>query len=104
MAVCARRAMKAPNDHPLQGQPKVTTLAHTVAMTPPQRRRASVIYHHVRFAMKPEAPKEQVDNALELLRRRGRELDVVELFCVGRDFGDEFTVGALYALKDITSL
>jgi hypothetical protein len=60
-----------------------------------------VIYHQVRFAMKPEAPKEQVDNALELLRRLGRELDVVELFCVGRDFGGEFTVGAMYALKDI---
>jgi hypothetical protein len=60
-----------------------------------------VIYHQVRFAMKPEAPKDQVEHALELLRRLGRELDVVELFCVGRDFGGEFTVGAMYALKDI---
>jgi hypothetical protein len=53
------------------------------------------------FRHEPEAPKEQVDNALELLRRLGRELDVVALFCVGRDFGGEFTVGAMYALKDI---
>jgi hypothetical protein len=60
-----------------------------------------VIYHQVRFAMKPEAPKDQVEHALELLRRLGRELDVVEFFCVGRDFGGEFTVGAMYALKDI---
>ena len=60
-----------------------------------------MIYHQVRFAMKPDAPKEQVDNAIELLRRLGRELDVVEFWCVGRDFGGEFTVGALYALKDI---
>ncbi len=51
--------------------------------------------------MKPDAPQDQVDAALELLRRLGRELDVVELFCVGRDFGGEFSVGAMYALKDI---
>jgi Stress responsive A/B Barrel Domain len=51
-----------------------------------------VIYHQVRFAMKPEAPQNQVDAALELLRRLGRELEVVESFCVGRDFGGEFTV------------
>jgi hypothetical protein len=60
-----------------------------------------MIYHQVRFAMKPEAPKDQVDAAMELLRRLGRELEVVEFFCVGRDFGGEFTVGAMYALKDI---
>jgi Stress responsive A/B Barrel Domain len=60
-----------------------------------------MIYHQVRFAMKPDAPQAQVDEAMELLRRLGRELDVVELFCVGRDFGGEFTVGAMYALKDI---
>jgi hypothetical protein len=60
-----------------------------------------MIYHQVRFAMKPEAPKDKVEAALELLRRLGRELEVVEFFCVGRDFGGEFTVGAMYALKDI---
>ena len=60
-----------------------------------------MIYHQVRFVLKPEAPNEQVEVALELLRRMGRELDVVEFFCVGRDFGGAFTVGALYALKDI---
>jgi Stress responsive A/B Barrel Domain len=61
----------------------------------------AVIYHQVRFAMKPEAPSDQVEAALELMRRLGRELDVVESFCVGRDFGGEFTVGAVYVLKDI---
>jgi len=60
-----------------------------------------VIYHQVRFALRPAAPKDQVDAALELMRRLGRELDVVESFCVGRDFGGEFTVGALYVLRDI---
>jgi hypothetical protein len=60
-----------------------------------------VIYHQVRFAMKADAPKEEVENAVHLLRRLGQELDVVESWCVGRDFGGEFTIGALYALKDI---
>jgi hypothetical protein len=60
-----------------------------------------VIYHQVRFALKPEAPREQVEAVLELMRRLGRELDVVESYCVGRDFGGEFTVGAVYVLKDI---
>ena len=60
-----------------------------------------MIYHQVRFAMKPDAPKDEVEKAVELLRRLGRELDVVDFWCVGRDFGGEFSIGALYALKDI---
>jgi hypothetical protein len=51
--------------------------------------------------MKPDAPQEQIENALELLRRLGRELNIAESWCVGRDFGGEFTVGALYVVKDI---
>jgi hypothetical protein len=51
--------------------------------------------------MKPDAPQEQIENALELLRRLGRDLNIAESWCVGRDFGGEFTVGALYVVKDI---
>jgi hypothetical protein len=60
-----------------------------------------VIYHQIRVSIKPDAPKEQVDTALHYLTRLGQELDVVESFCVGRDFGGEFDFGAMYALKDI---
>jgi Stress responsive A/B Barrel Domain len=59
-----------------------------------------MIYHQIRISMKPDAPKDQVEYALELLRRLGRELDVVEFWAVGRDFGGEFEYGAMYALKD----
>jgi Stress responsive A/B Barrel Domain len=59
-----------------------------------------MIYHQIRISMKPDAPKDQVEHALELLRRLGRELDVVEFWAVGRDFGGEFEYGAMYALKD----
>ncbi|WP_433158141.1 Dabb family protein [Kribbella sp. CA-247076] len=60
-----------------------------------------MIYHQIRISMKPTAPKAEVENALELLRQLGRDLDVVEHWAVGRDFGGEFEYGAMYALKDI---
>jgi hypothetical protein len=59
-----------------------------------------MIYHQIRISMKPDAPKDQVEYALELLRRLGRELDVVKQWAVGRDFGGEFEYGAMYALED----
>lgn len=31
----------------------------------------------------------------------GREIDAVDTWCVGRDFGGEFTAGAMFALKNI---
>ncbi|MGW3352427.1 Dabb family protein [Nonomuraea rubra] len=60
-----------------------------------------MIYHQVRLAMKPDAPEDQVQHALDLMRTLGEKLDVVEFFMVGRDFGGEFHYGAMYALKDI---
>ena len=60
-----------------------------------------MIYHQIRVSIREDAPQDQVDTALHYLRRMGEEIDVVEFFCVGRDFGGEFDYGALYALKDI---
>lgn len=60
-----------------------------------------MIYHQTRYTIRPDAPKDQVDHALEMLHRMGREIEVVQHFCVGRDFGGEFEYGALYAIKDI---
>jgi hypothetical protein len=60
-----------------------------------------MIYHQIRVSIRKDAPEDQVATALEYLRRMGRELDMVEFSCVGRDFGGEFDYGALYALKDI---
>ena len=60
-----------------------------------------MIYHSIRISVKPDAPGEQVEAALELLRRMGREIEAVESWCVGRDFGGEFDYGAMFALKDI---
>jgi Stress responsive A/B Barrel Domain len=63
--------------------------------------RGSMIVHIVRFTLKPDAPKDQVDLAFEQLRRQGREIPAVQLFVVGRDFGGEFDYGAMYIMKDI---
>jgi hypothetical protein len=60
-----------------------------------------MIYHQVRMSIRKDAPQDQLDTALNYLRRMGQEIDVVEFFCVGRDFGGEFDYGAMYALKDI---
>jgi Stress responsive A/B Barrel Domain len=60
-----------------------------------------MIYHSIRISIKPDAPTDQVEAALELLRRMGREIEAVESWCVSRDFGGEFDYGAMFALKDI---
>jgi hypothetical protein len=65
------------------------------------KERVSVIYHQIRVSIKKDAPEDQLETALHYLRRMGQEIDVVEFFCVGRDFGGEFDYGAMYALKDI---
>jgi hypothetical protein len=38
-----------------------------------------MIYHQIRFSVKLDTPRDRVEAALELMRRLGRELDVVEL-------------------------
>lgn len=63
--------------------------------------RGSMIVHIVRFTLKPNAPKDQVDLAFESLRKQGQEIKAVQLFTVGRDFGGEFDYGAMYIMKDI---
>lgn len=60
-----------------------------------------MIYHSVRMSFKPEVGPDEVEGGLERLRRMGREIDVVESWCVGRDIGGEFDYGAMYALPDI---
>lgn len=60
-----------------------------------------MIYHINRFATKQDAPEDQLSHVLDLMNRLGKELDVIEFYCVGRDIGGEFNIGAMYALKDI---
>jgi stress responsive alpha/beta barrel protein len=59
-----------------------------------------MIYHINRFALRKDAPQDQLSHALDLLHRIGKELAGVEFYCVGRDLGGDFDLGAMYALKD----
>lgn len=60
-----------------------------------------MIYHSIRASIKPGIPEEKVEDALNHLRRMGEEIPAVEFYCVGKDIGGEFSVGAMFALKDI---
>ncbi|RAY14067.1 Dabb family protein [Actinomadura craniellae] len=60
-----------------------------------------MIYHQVRLALRPDAPADQVQHVLGLMRELGDKLDVVEYHLVGRDLSDDFEYGAIYALKDV---
>lgn len=62
-----------------------------------------MIYHQIRMSIRKDAPGAEVERALETLRRLGRELDVVESWAVGRDFGGQYQYGAMYALKDVAA-
>ncbi len=73
----------------------------TRCILPSERKRTAVIYHQIRLAMRPDAPRHKVDEALGLLRRMGQEIDAVEHWAVGRDIGGDFDYGALFVVKDI---
>lgn len=60
-----------------------------------------MIYHINRFAIKKDAPEDQLSHVLDLMHGLGKELEAVEFYSVGRDVGGEFDIGAMYALKDI---
>ena len=60
-----------------------------------------MIYHSIRFRVKPEVTDEQLEFCLEHLRKMGRTIPAVETFCVGPDVGADFTHGAMFAVKDI---
>lgn len=60
-----------------------------------------MIYHSIRASIKPGVPQEKIDDALNHLRQMGEQIPAVEFYCVGKDIGGEFSVGAMFALKDI---
>lgn len=60
-----------------------------------------MIYHHNRLVLKAGVTDEQRDEALESLRRQGREIDAVKQFVVGCDVGGDFVWGATFVLDDL---
>lgn len=60
-----------------------------------------MIYHTVRMTVRPDAPADKVEEALESMRNQGRVIPSVVSFVVGPDIGGEYTWGATYVIKDL---
>lgn len=60
-----------------------------------------MIYHIVRMTLRPEAPVDKVEEAVESLRNQGRVIPSVASFVVGRDVGGEFEWGATYVIENL---
>ena len=60
-----------------------------------------MIFHTIRCKLKPGADPAAAEAAIQLLHRMGREIPVVQSYCVGRDIGGDFDLGATFVLKNI---
>lgn len=60
-----------------------------------------MIYHGIRFTIKPGATPAQLDEALESLRNQGRVIPSVQSFVVGPDHGGEYDYGAVFVIEDL---
>jgi hypothetical protein len=60
-----------------------------------------VIFHSIRFKLKDGVTHEQVEPVLNQLHKMGREIPVIQTYCVGRDIGGDFDYGASFVVKDI---
>lgn len=60
-----------------------------------------MIYHTIRLTLRPDAPADKVEAALDSLRDQGRVIPEVVSFVVGRDVGGAYTWGATFVLKDL---
>ena len=60
-----------------------------------------MIYHITRFKLKPDADPELLDAAIKQLHKMGTDIGSVRHYCVGKDIGGEFGLGALYAFDDL---
>ncbi|SDQ44664.1 Dabb family protein [Quadrisphaera sp. DSM 44207] len=61
----------------------------------------ALIYHTIRFSLRSDAARDQVDAAMANLRRQGEEIESVTSFVVGPDVGGSYDVGATFVLEDL---
>ena len=60
-----------------------------------------MIYHGIRFSVKPGVPQETIDAALERMRRVSGDIPAIKTWIVGRDFGGEYEYGAVSLVEDL---
>ena len=62
-----------------------------------------MIYHCIRFTVKPEIPEEDRKAALEQMRRHSQAIPSIKSSIAGPDFGGEYDYGAVTLLEDLES-
>jgi hypothetical protein len=60
-----------------------------------------MIYHVTRLTLRPGAPADKVEEAIESMRNHGRVIPSVISFLVGPDIGGEYEWGGVYVIKDL---
>ena len=60
-----------------------------------------MIHHITRLTVKPGAPQDKVDEAIESMRNQGRVIPSVKSFAVGRDYGGEYEWASTYLIEDL---
>jgi hypothetical protein len=60
-----------------------------------------MIYHGIRFSVRPGVPRSVVDAALERMRRASGNIPAITSWVVGRDFGGEYDYGAVSLIEDL---
>jgi hypothetical protein len=60
-----------------------------------------MIYHATRLTLRPDAPADKVEEAIESLRNQGRVIPSVISFVVGPDIGGEYEWGGIYVIEDL---
>lgn len=60
-----------------------------------------MIYHITRFKLKPDADPAALEAAIAQLHKMGQEIASVRSYCVGKDIGGAFGLGALYSFDDL---
>ncbi|SDE03442.1 Dabb family protein [Glycomyces harbinensis] len=60
-----------------------------------------MIYHGIRFSIKPGLSQEDVDAGLERMRQASTKITAIKSWVVGRDFGGEYQFGAVSQLESL---
>ncbi|MEU5266154.1 Dabb family protein [Amycolatopsis sp. NPDC021455] len=60
-----------------------------------------MIYHGIRFTLKPDVTEDEVAAGLEGMRKASRAIPSIKSFVVGRVFGGEHDYGAISMLEDV---
>lgn len=62
-----------------------------------------MIYHGIRFSVKPEVTDEDIKAGLAAMRAASLSIPAITSFVIGRDFGGEYDFGAVSLIEDLAA-